>query len=192
MATLLELMAMSTGPKSWPWPEDPAEQGLYLMQRVKDQLALDGMPRTSRMAGGGLEGWTTAYGSTGFSIAPTDAKWDGPGHAGRLRMHVVISGKVAGLRYRTWTEHRGSNGEMDFSEPLEAGANAKARVVADSVRRLGIVVHAAKYSGAQTHWDDDVEYTLYVDPPPGLVVQTRSDIARLERLAEKTKRCSPG
>lgn len=62
---------------------------------VVQALAAAGMPRNSKLAGGEITGWTTALGSTGFSLRLTDT--------GQIDWHIVISGKPL-LEYRQYQE----------------------------------------------------------------------------------------
>jgi hypothetical protein len=153
-------------------PADPADRGRAIMERVRDALAAAGLPRTSRYAGGEITGWTTSMGSTGFSLQ-VDGIWHPstlrfvPSNPPRLRFHVVVSGKQAGLRYKRYTERveRG-RGRLDFielHEPIEPERLIpKIRKVLEG---LGFEVAQVTVAGAQTHWDDDVMYNVVTDWP---------------------------
>lgn len=128
-------------------------------QLVHDRLGAAGLPRTSTLAGGSITGWTDAIGSTGFSVNRTD-----PREKGWLRLHFVISGKVAGLRYRTWKEVDPSDDDViQLHEPVDPERLFPR--IKDVLRGLGLVVHDVRFGGAQTHWDDDVEYDATISDP---------------------------
>lgn len=127
---------------------------LEFVTRVRDCLASAKMPRVSKFNGGELRGWTTAYGSTGFSIRRMED--------GRLDLHIVISGKTAGLQYREWTEW-GDDGSMSMHEPTNAESLHSS--IRAALEAIGLTVHDVRYTGAQQHWDDDVDYNVTIDNP---------------------------
>lgn len=125
-----------------------AMTGLEAVTLVKQALADAGMPRTSRMNGGELTGWTTNCGSTGFSIREAEG--------GDLLWHIVLSGKPL-LDYRhTEDGHQPIRPEVLFSRLHHVFTS------------LGLAVLDVRLSGYQEMWDDDVEYTVVTKRPDWL------------------------
>lgn len=143
----------------------PALTGMQLVTRVRDALAAAGMPRTSTMAGGALTGWTDTLGSTGFSVR-MPSRQDDRGTPGTVVLHMVVSGKAAGLRYRQWTDRQDEDNEMEMHEPIDA-ERLFGRIKA-ALQGIGLDVVSLHYTGAQMHWDDDVDYEAVVVAPEGL------------------------
>jgi hypothetical protein len=115
-------------------------------------LAAAGMPRTSRMNGGEIVGWTTSLGSTGFSVRENGD--------GLLHWHVVVSGKPL-LSYREYRD-----GDDDLHEPIDPERlDAPIRAVFEA---QGLEVRSVGCSGHQTMWDDDVDYTVVTTRPAWL------------------------
>ena len=83
-----------------------------MTEAVQQALSAAGMPRTSRLNGGAVTGWTTNYGSTGFSLRENKE--------GQIAWHVVISGKPL-LRYRKFKEIQGDE-DLELHEPTNPEA----------------------------------------------------------------------
>ena len=132
--------------KTCPLPELTASTARAYMLKVAATLNEAGMPRTSRLNGAELTGFTTSYGSTGFSLRDE--------RDGRLAMHVVISGKAAGLHYRR---------RDDGHEPINP-ERLHPRIRA-ALGGLGVNTREIRFAGWQLEWDDDVEYEIVVDDP---------------------------
>lgn len=146
-------------------PTLDVENGKAACQVIKDALAAAGLPRTSRLAGGELTGVTTAYGSTGFSVR----RMTKPGISvmqyveGGLDWHVVISGKVAGMRYEREAILVGDDAEVT-EVPAYGEGERMAPKVAAVFQSLGLTVHEARCTGWQTYWDDDVYFNVVTAP----------------------------
>jgi hypothetical protein len=136
---------------------DKRARGVELVTEVADALEAAGMERASSFNGGELVGWIPRnhFGSTGRSVkAP---------RSGELTWNVVISGKGAGLRYTSHREVRGDGDVIMLHEPDDPKAvRTRIRHVFEG---LGYAVSAVRQSGYQTHWDDDVDYTVTTDRP---------------------------
>lgn len=123
--------------------------GKQAAQYIKDGLQACGLPRNSTMRGGEITGWTTHYGSTGFSLR-FDSKTN------KLDWHVVISGRPH-LRYKE---------DDDGHCPLdEEKLTPRVKKLFED---LGLTVHSAKSTGYSTSWDDDVSYNVVTDHPKWL------------------------
>jgi len=130
--------------------------GKRAVQAVRHALAEAGLGRTSKMNGGAVTGWIARNhgGSTGFSVKPT-------ANEGEVVWNVVISGKPH-LSYRSWTDSDG----MRFSEPTNPGSLSP-RIRA-AFEDLGLDVRSVTCGGYQTHWDDDVNYSVVTNYPEWL------------------------
>lgn len=173
--SLSKLLSLAKTKATWSdLPSDPAARGKAIATRVHDALVEAGLPRISHYTGGEIRGWTEAIGSTGFSLRVNGEHAGNPLVRGGTRFvpssppqidfHVVVSGKRAGLRYRTWTQRRPEEGDtIELHEPIDAERLApKIRAVFEG---LGFQVQSVRYSGAQMHWDDDVSYNVVTDWP---------------------------
>jgi len=130
---------------------DPAS-AKAVMQLIKDSLAKARMPRISKYRGGEITGWTNSLGSTGFSVREEKP--------GLLDFHVVISGKKAGVRYRTeFDRHTGD----EVSVP--ADPDKLLPKIKSVFKKLGLNVLKAAHTGHQLMWDDDIEYNVKVKVP---------------------------
>lgn len=120
--------------------------------QVKEALAKNGFPRTSKFNGGEVTGQTQSYGSTGFSVLKTkDDK--------RLLWHMVISGELH-LKYM---ERRDFDGNDDGHEPINPNSiSPNIKKVLE--QELGIPILHVECCGWQTMWDDDVQYHFVTDP----------------------------
>ena len=132
------------------------DAGRATMQYLKDRLAEAGMPRTSHLSGGEMAGLieNNHLGSTGFSVAV---------HEDRVRFHVVVSGKAAGLAYRpsiSWGRDDDDERE-ECEEPVNPDSLSLriAKIFTDA----GLHVQSAKCGGWQTYWDDDVDFDVVCD-----------------------------
>ena len=145
---------MST-PKIFTGSEKP---GLVLVTAIRDALAAAGMPRTSTLNGGEMNGLMPANhgGSTGFSVHFV------PENPDQLRFHLVISGRVAGLAYREYEDHRDEE-TYSLHEPINPELLCP-RIQA-VFEGLGFQVHEVRNSGHQTMWDDDVDYSVRTNNP---------------------------
>lgn len=125
---------------------------LETVTAIHSALAAVGLGRTSRMNGGEIVGWTTARGSTGFSVRETDD--------GLLYWHVVISGKPH-MRYR---EYRSD--DHDLHDPVNP------EILEPRIRHVfetqDLDVQSVCCCGHQSHWDDDVDYAIVTTRPPWL------------------------
>ena len=138
------------------------------MQAVKDNLAKVGLPRTSTLNGGAITGYTTHSGSTGYSVAflrPEYAKmYEVSQERQLLNFHVVVSGEAAGLKYEpdySWDDDADYDDEPEYHKPVNPELlEPKIKAVFES---MGIKVILVKVSGWQTHWDDDIEYTVLAE-----------------------------
>src|ERR1700730_18374565 len=102
---------------------------------VKEALAAAGMPRTSEYNGGELTGWTTVFGSTGFSLRLTEK--------GQVEWHVVVSGKPL-LAYREYVLPWGRGDEIQRCHSPIDPEKLCPRIKA-VFEGLGLVVHAVTY-----------------------------------------------
>lgn len=120
--------------------------------KIAAELRAAGMPRTSYLNGATISGYTTAYGSTGFSIRDQ--------RDGTLAVHVVASGKACGLGYETdsWDEDDDGHHRPIDMESL----HPRIRAV---FTNLGLDVRDVANGGYQTSWDDDVTYTVVISDP---------------------------
>ncbi len=112
------------------------------------------MPRTSTYAGAEITGLTAALGSTGFSVRPQED--------GSLRFNVVVSGKGAGVAYRSRTDYQGEE-EITVEDPVDEEKLYPR--IQQTFERLGMKVREVRYSGHQLVWDDDIDYAVVIEPP---------------------------
>jgi hypothetical protein len=135
---------------------------------VQEALGEAGLGRTSGYSGGEITGWIdrNQYGSTGFSVKKLSD--------GDLTWHVVISGKPH-LRYREWTERRDGD-SIDLHEPVNP--NALAPRIRAAFETLGLKVRKVEHTGAQMHWDDDVDYEIVTDHPEWLGPADKSNASQ--------------
>lgn len=121
---------------------------IQAVERVRDNLAESGLPRTSKLAGGEITGWTSNLGHTGFSI-----RKNGPG----ITWSFPISGKPH-LEYREV--------EDDGEEPINPDELSPR--ITDVFKNMGLSVHDVRCVGASLKWDDDVYYEVTTNKPAWL------------------------
>jgi hypothetical protein len=138
--------------------------GLAAVQAIHQALIDGGMPRTSSLNGGEINGWTTHFGSTGFSVRITEE--------GRLDWHIVISGLPL-LSYRDYMEHNGDE-SYELHEPINPEVLYPR--IKGVFEAFDLVVKSIRNSGHQTMWDDDVEYNVLTDYPDWLESVPQSPI----------------
>jgi len=142
--------------------------GMQFIEWIRDNLEHDGLVRTSSMSGGEMRGWTTSFGSTGYSIRKMYGPYlTGFDHAkinkGDIDMHLDLSGKEIGLTYRKYTEWEDDRGEMTFHDPINPDKiNPK---IKKTLERLGLNAKEIRHTGSQTYWDDDVSYNVLMTRP---------------------------
>lgn len=122
--------------------------GMEAVTRVKKALEEAGLPRTSKYNGGELTGWTTHFGSTGFSVRLQAS--------GLLCWHMVISGKPH-LEYR----------QVDDLERPVKPEKLNGRIQA-ALHQVGLEVQEVRCTCWQTMWDDDVDYEVMTAYPAWL------------------------
>jgi hypothetical protein len=138
--------------------------GLEAVTELHRKLAEAGMPRTSQLNGGGMTGWTEAYGSTGFSVRKDKD--------GDLQWHLVVSGKPL-FAYRDY-EQRSDDETYEYHEPLETESLfPRLRAVFED---MGLAVKSLRCSGHQLMWDDDVEFSVMTDHPAWLEEYVRAPV----------------
>ncbi len=122
------------------------KQAAYYLRMA---LASLGLVRTSTMNGAELTGWTTSFGSTGFSIRNNDDD--------SITWHIVISGKPH-LEYEEY--------EQDDDE-LHRPLNATSLVpkIQDAFALLDLEPRLIHKTGHQTMWDDDVSFEVITTKP---------------------------
>lgn len=135
------------------------KSGLEAVTLIKNALEAAGMPRKSSFNGGELTGWTSTFGSTGFSVRKVSDSV--------VNWHIVISGKPL-LKYKkvySWNEdgERESNGE----EPVNPDSLLPR--IKKVFQDLGLDVTNLGCSGYQTMWDDDVDYDITTKWPEWLL-----------------------
>ena len=124
------------------------KSGLEAVTLVKEALEKAGLPRTSTYNGAELRGWTTHFGSTGFSVRRESN--------GELCWHVVVSGRPV-LAY--------DQGE-DCHKPVRPESlNPRIKAVLVGV---GLEVRKVRCTGWQAMWDDDVCYEVVTGHPDWL------------------------
>lgn len=143
------------------------------MQAVADEMTKAGMPRTSKLRGGEITGYTTHSGCTGFSVSDASSSFDDPKFRalpnGYLKFHVVLSGQNAGLEYETkplWYGKDGSDDDEedydeDGHEPIDPDSLHKR--ITEVFTKMGLKVIEVRTRGWQTVWDDDVDYDIYTE-----------------------------
>ena len=114
-------------------------------------LSENGMPRTSSLAGGEVRGITTSYGSTGFSIRSEDET--------TADVHVVISGKTAGIRY---IETENEYGDFEEQKPNPQDCTRTAEKIKELFKSKGLEVEEVSCTGYQMQWDDDIDFNIKV------------------------------
>jgi hypothetical protein len=130
--------------------------GLQAVTELKEALANAGFGRTSTLGGAELTGWTSAIGSTGFSVRRQDD--------GSLQWHIVVSGKPH-FPYRDY-EHRSQGETYGYRDPIEPESIApQLKAVFEG---LGIRVSDIRCTGHQLMWDDDVDFSIYSEHPDWL------------------------
>lgn len=133
-----------------------AGSAMELIIAARQALDAAGLPRTSQMNGGEMRGLTANNhsGSIGFAVHD---------RGDHLELHLVISGKNAGLEYRTWYEQQGSDDLIDLHEPTNP--EKLHPQISKAIEGLGLKVRDVRNAGASLHWDDDVLYVVTTDPP---------------------------
>ena len=120
--------------------------GKQAAQFIHDALQTIGLPRTSKLNGGEVRGWTTHFGSTGFSVRKDNA-------SGMLQWHVVVSGLP----------------HMSYEEDDDGHRPSRPEVLCPRIKKLfedmGAKVSSVKATGWQSAWDDDVSYDIHTDHP---------------------------
>jgi hypothetical protein len=99
-------------------------------------------------------GWTNAYGLTGFSIKKEKDN--------KITINVVVSGKKAGIRYRSHEDEEG----MKLHEPVNA--DALHEKIKNTLKKLGYEVEKVHTGSYQMHWDDDINYSVVAKRPEWL------------------------
>ena len=133
------------------------DAGRATMRHIAQRLADAGMPRTSKLAGGEIAGLieNNHIGSTGFSVAV---------HEDKVRFHVVLSGRAAGLAYQpstNWHHDDDDDDDRELEEPINP--DRLLPQVTQVFKDAGLHVQSAKCAGWQTYWDDDVDYEVLCD-----------------------------
>lgn len=127
--------------------------GLMAARHVRREMHKAGLGRTSTMSGGGITGWTSNLGMTGFSVRrhrETDA----------VVWNVVVSGK-AHLAYE-----RDPAGDPDLQRPVRPENLVPA--VRTVFQDMGMQVSAVEVVGWSGMWDDDVDYAILTNWPEWL------------------------
>ena len=134
--------------------------------KVRQALAEHSFPRTSILNGAELTGWLkpNIFGSTGFSVKVN------PNDPAQLFWNIVISGKPH-LKYHEYEENQGTDDDPDYIDLHEpVSPNGIAGDISKALQSaLALDVISVKHRGHQTHWDDDVEYTVTTLRPSWLV-----------------------
>lgn len=141
--------------------------GKQFVQWVADELAKDGLVRTSTMGGGEITGWTNSVGSTGRSIRDLGKHSWGEREPGKVDLHIVLSGEACGLSYRSYKEYSEDSGVMNMHEPINQ--DRLCPKIKATLTRIGLKVHEVRASGHQCHWDDDVNFNAKIDRPSWLL-----------------------
>ena len=138
--------------------------------RVRQALAEHGFPRTSMLNGAELTGWIgpNMFGSFGFSVKVN------PKNPAQIFWNIVISGKPH-LKYKEYEENQGTDDDPDYidlHEPISP--NGIAGDISRALRSaLDLEVISVEHRGHQTHWDDDVEYSVTTLRPSWLTDAVR-------------------
>ena len=134
--------------------------GIQAVKRVRDQLEAAGFPRTSKLPGGALEGWTANPTTTGFSV-----RKNGPG----VTWHMVVSGKP----HLEFAEYTGTfkGQEVDLHEPTNPDTLLKPirKIFEEKILRgSGLTIHDVRCTAHSHRFDDDVHYEVTTDMPEWL------------------------
>lgn len=103
----------------------------------------------------GSRGWTTAQGSTGFSVRDLGD--------GKLHLNIVLSPKAMGIPKQPEVLYEDGQ-EVTYYKPNEEVAKAKATDVANLVRSIGLNPISAVNDGYSLV-DDHIEYGVVIDDP---------------------------
>ena len=133
---------------------------------VRQALSEHGFPRTSMLNGAELTGWIgpNIFGSTGFSVKVN------PKNPAQVFWNIVISGKPH-LKYEEYEENQGTDDDPDYidlHEPINPNGIAGdiGRILRSA---LDLEVISVEHRSHQTHWDDDVEYSVTTLRPSWLM-----------------------
>lgn len=155
-----------------------------LLEAIRIALAGAGMPRTSSYSGGENLGWVPGNVSRGSGfyvqyvavwkpLGPPSDPWNKRDYSedrSVVRIGITVSGKAAGVRYRSYKQYSESAGVMNMHDPVDAEKLFPRikKVFTDA----GLTVVEIKKGGAQQHWDDDIGYTVTVKYPAILKPET--------------------
>ncbi|MBD8615490.1 hypothetical protein IFT57_08825 [Pseudomonas sp. CFBP 13719] len=132
--------------------------GKQATQFIHDAMQSIGLPRTSKLNGGEITGWTTHHGATGFSVRRDNRE-------GLLQWHVVVSGRP----------------HMSYEEDEDGHRPSRPEMLCTRIKKLfeefGVKVNSVKATGWQTAWDDDISYEILTDHPGWLENNRRLDHA---------------
>ena len=135
--------------------DDIKEMGAKeFMTSIRDALAKGNMPRIANTSGAAIRGWTNSIGSTGFSVKDKGKDID---------IHIVISGKKAGIKYKRIYDRDGS----EYDEP--ANQDSLHPKIKQIINKLGIQVKNIRSSGHSGSFDDDVTYNIIAKRPKWLI-----------------------
>ena len=128
-----------------------------MVSEIIEALRGVGLGRNSRFTGGSNIGWIGADSYRSGDFWATRRRED-PEH---VVVGVTISGREAGLEYRTWVETQDRNqGPIGLHAPKNP--EALYPKIGQVFEGLGYSVSEVRFSGAQEHWDDDVFYLIRV------------------------------
>lgn len=166
-----------------PVPKLDAENGKAFMLRAAAELDKAGLSRQSSLTGGELRGWTESQGSIGFAMRPASnydqkaGKWTVD--PTRFNAHIVVDGKVAGLKYTTSYE-KGYEDDINELQTPNDPQSVRDRIQSVFEDKLGMKVTEVRQSGHQMMWDNDVDYEITMKTPKGTDVPA---LASAERVA---------
>lgn len=143
----------------------PLLGGIEAATLAKDTLAAFGMPRNSNLSGGEITGWTTASGSTGFSLRAFTEDDSETSSATQIDWHIVISGNPH-LEYLEENDNEEGESYHDPINPEVLYPRIKA-----AFESLGVAVQSVRHSGHQRLWDDDVYFNLVTNKPDWLCTE---------------------